>query len=162
MRAKVSASRAALLLLAAFSTMAVTASPVSAERFTAVQDSGPATSRSEGQALASSAASVAGVLVRGIRAADLSKLPGAANLQGTLDGLDERKVVAIGRQLADQLSLRTGDTITLVAPHATMPARGNPPIAVYTAAAVLEAGMSPSDSAVVFMPLTEASNLLGR
>src|SRR6202162_2305961 len=45
----------------------------------------------EGQALASSPFNSAGVLVRGIRAADLSKLPSIANniKQGTLEGFDE-------------------------------------------------------------------------
>src|ERR1700748_2150548 len=45
----------------------------------------------EGQALASSPFSAAGVLVRGLRAQDLMKLPSDANniRQGTLDGFDE-------------------------------------------------------------------------
>src|SRR5438105_13596273 len=45
----------------------------------------------EGQALASSPLSASGVLVRGIRAADLKRMPSVANnvLQGTLDGFDE-------------------------------------------------------------------------
>src|SRR5271166_1673839 len=45
----------------------------------------------EGQALASSPLGAAGVLVRGVRAADLLKLPLVANniRQGTLEGFDE-------------------------------------------------------------------------
>src|ERR1700712_5248546 len=45
----------------------------------------------EGRALASSPFTAAGVLVRGIRAADLMKLPSVARniRQGTLDGFDE-------------------------------------------------------------------------
>src|SRR5882762_5425119 len=45
----------------------------------------------EGQALASSPFNASGVLVRGVRAADLAKLPSvAANIrQGTLEGFDE-------------------------------------------------------------------------
>src|SRR5713226_8977871 len=58
----------------------------------------------EGQALASSPFSAAGVLVRGVRSADLLKLPSIANniRQGTLEGFDEGQGVAIGRRLADQ------------------------------------------------------------
>src|SRR5437867_6728373 len=45
----------------------------------------------EGQALASSPFNASGVLVRGIRAADLMQLPSIANnaRQGTIDGFDE-------------------------------------------------------------------------
>src|SRR5438874_11145853 len=73
----------------------------------------------EGQALASSPFNSAGVLVRGVRAADLGKLPSVANniRQGTLDGFDEGQGVAIGRRLADQLSLLVGAMVTLVAPR---------------------------------------------
>src|SRR6187549_1926462 len=47
----------------------------------------------EGQALASSPFNAAGVLVRGVRAADLARLPSiASNIkQGSLDGFDERE-----------------------------------------------------------------------
>ena len=70
-----------------------------------------------------------GVLVRGMRAADLDKLPSVANniKQGTLDGFDEGQGVAIGRRLADQLSLRAGDNITLVAPRGAVTPMGTTP-----------------------------------
>src|SRR5437016_10132157 len=72
----------------------------------------------EGQALASSPFSSSGVLVRGMRGADLAALPsiGKNIKQGSLEDFDEGQGVAIGRRLADQLSLRTGDNLTLVAP----------------------------------------------
>src|SRR5476651_60497 len=73
----------------------------------------------EGQALASSPFNAGGVLIRGIRLKDLEGLPSVINniKQGTLGGFDEGQGVAIGRRLADQLSLRSGDNITLVAPR---------------------------------------------
>ena len=73
----------------------------------------------EGQALASSPFNSGGVLVRGIRAADLLKLPSIANniRQGSLDGFDQGQGLAIGRRLADSISVRSGDNITLVAPR---------------------------------------------
>src|SRR5436189_2478012 len=73
----------------------------------------------EGQALASSPFNSSGVLVRGMRAADLEKLSSIAkNLrQGTLDGFDDGQGLLIGKRLADQLSLRSGDNLTLVAPR---------------------------------------------
>src|ERR1700753_3409224 len=56
----------------------------------------------EGEALAASPFNSAGVLVRGIRAADLSKLGSIANniKQGTLEGFDTGQGLAIGRRLA--------------------------------------------------------------
>src|SRR6201985_677939 len=73
----------------------------------------------EGQALASSPFNAAGVLVRGIRGADLAKLTSIANniKQGTLEGFGQGQGVVIGRRLADQLTLRAGDSVTLVSPR---------------------------------------------
>jgi lipoprotein-releasing system permease protein len=119
----------------------------------------------EGQALASSPFNSAGVLVRGIRAADLSKLGSIANniKQGSLAGFDEGAGVAIGRRLADQLSLRAGDSVTLVAPKGAVTPMGTTPrIKPYKIAAVFEIGMSEYDAAFVFMPLTEAQAYFNR
>jgi lipoprotein-releasing system permease protein len=119
----------------------------------------------EGQALASSPFNSGGVLVRGIRVQDLEKLPSIAKniKQGTLKGFDEGQGVAIGRRLADQLSLRSGDNITLVAPQGAVTPMGTMPrIKVYKVAAVFEIGMSEYDSAFVFMPLKEAQAYFNR
>src|SRR5256885_767675 len=119
----------------------------------------------EGQALASSPFNAAGVLLRGVRAADLKKLPSIANniRQGTLDGFDEGQGVAIGRRLADQLSVRAGDSVTLVAPRGAVTPMGTTPrIKAYRIAAVFEVGMSEYDSAFVFMPLPEAQAYFNR
>jgi lipoprotein-releasing system permease protein len=119
----------------------------------------------EGQALASSPSSAGGVLVRGVRLDDLKKLPSIANTirQGSLDGFDQGQGVAIGRRLADQLSLRAGDNITLVAPRGAVTAMGTVPrIKAYRVAAVFEVGMSEYDSAFVYMPLSEAQAYFNR
>lgn len=119
----------------------------------------------EGQALASSPSNASGVLVRGVRHSDLVKLPSIANnvKQGSLDGFDLGQGVAIGRRLADQLSLRAGDNITLVAPRGAVTAMGTVPrIKAYRIAAVFEIGMSEYDSAFVYMPLTEAQAYFNR
>src|SRR3954471_2172883 len=119
----------------------------------------------EGQALASSPFNAGGVLVRGIRLTDLQKLPSIAKniKQGTLEGFDEGQGVLIGRRLADQLSLRSGDNITLVAPRGAVTPMGTTPrIKVYKIAAVFEIGMSEYDSSVVFMPLKEAQAYFNR
>lgn len=118
----------------------------------------------EGQALASGT-QASGVLVRGIRAADLERLPSIARniKQGTLDGFDAGQGLLIGRRLADQLSLRAGDNITLVAPRGAVTPMGTTPrIKAYKVAAVFEIGMSEYDAAFVFMPLPEAQAYFNR
>ena len=119
----------------------------------------------EGQALASSPFNAGGVLVRGIRLMDLEKLPSIINniKQGSLGGFDDGQGVAIGRRLADQLSLHAGDNVTLVAPRGAVTAVGTTPrIKPYKIAAVFEIGMSEYDSAMVFMPLKEAQAYFNR
>src|SRR3954469_4252982 len=112
----------------------------------------------EGQALASSPFNASGVLVRGVRAADLAKLPSISKTikRGRLDGFGEGEGCAIGRRLADQLSLRAGDNVTLVAPRGAVTPMGTTPrIKSYKVAAVFEIGMSEYAAAFVFMPLVE-------
>jgi lipoprotein-releasing system permease protein len=119
----------------------------------------------EGQALASSPFGSTGVLVRGVRGDDLARLPSIGNRirQGTLEGFDSSEGVAIGRRLADQLSLRTGDSVTLIQPRgADTPFGRTPRIKPYKIAAVFEVGMSEYDSAFVFMPITEAQAYFNR
>jgi lipoprotein-releasing system permease protein len=119
----------------------------------------------EGQALASSPFNASGVLVRGIRSRDLTELPSIANniKQGTLEGFDEGQGLVVGRRLADQLSLRSGDNVTLVAPRGAVTVMGTTPrIKTYKVAAVFEIGMSEYDMAFVYMPLPEAQAYFNR
>jgi lipoprotein-releasing system permease protein len=119
----------------------------------------------EGQALASSPFNASGVLVRGIRGVDLNKLSSiASNIKsGTLEGFDEGQGIAIGKRLADQLSLRVGDSVTLVAPRGAVTPMGTTPrIKPYKIAAIFEIGMSEYDAAFVFMPLPEAQAYFNR
>ncbi len=119
----------------------------------------------EGQALASSPFNASGVVVRGMRGADLAKLTQVSKniKQGTLDGFDEGQGIAIGARLAEQLSVRAGDNLTLVAPRGAVTPMGTTPrIKAYKIAAVFEIGMSEYDSAFVFMPLTEAQAYFNR
>src|SRR6187549_2357036 len=136
-----------------------------AERISQVQGIRLAAPVVDGQALGSSPFNAAGVFVRGIRAGDLVNLTSIAKniKQGTLDGFDEGQGVAIGRRLADQLSLHAGDSITLVAPRGAVTPMGTTPrIKPYKVAAVFEVGMSEYDSAFVFMPLPESQAYFNR
>ena len=99
----------------------------------------------EGQALASSPFNASGVLVRGVRGGDLAKLSSvASNIEfGTLDGFDQGQGLAIGSRLAEQLSVRAGDNLTLVAPRGAVTPMGTTPrIKAYKISAVFEIGMS--------------------
>jgi len=119
----------------------------------------------EGQALASSPFNASGVVVRGMRGGDLMKLTQVSSniKQGTLDGFDDGQGIAIGSRLAEQLSVRAGDNLTLVAPRGAVTPMGTTPrIKAYKIAAVFEIGMSEYDSAFVFMPLTEAQAYFNR
>jgi lipoprotein-releasing system permease protein len=119
----------------------------------------------DGQGLASSPFNAFGVLIRGMRADDLNNLTSIAKniKQGTLEGFDDGQGIAIGRRLADQLSVHAGDTVTLVSPKGAVTPMGvTPRIKPYRVAAVFEIGMSEYDSGIVFMPLTEAQSYLNR
>ncbi|MFL9502450.1 lipoprotein-releasing ABC transporter permease subunit [Rhodopseudomonas palustris] len=136
-----------------------------ADRLSGVQGIKLAAPVVDGQALASSPFNASGVFVRGIRADDLNHLSSIANhlKQGTLEGFDDSQGVAIGRRLADQLSLHAGDSITLVAPRGAVTPMGTTPrIKPYKVAAVFEIGMSEYDSTFVFMPLKEAQAYFNR
>jgi lipoprotein-releasing system permease protein len=113
----------------------------------------------EGQVFASSQFGQSGGLVRGIREADLKRLPGVASniTQGSLDGFDAGQGVAVGAKLAEHLSLRIGDTMTLITPHgAQTPFGVTPRLKSYSVAAIFKVGMANFDGAFIFMPLAEA------
>jgi hypothetical protein len=119
----------------------------------------------DGTALASSPFNASGVFVRGIRSDDLNNLTSIAKniKQGTLEGFDEGQGIAIGRRLADQLSVHAGDSVTLVAPRGAVTPMGTTPrIKPYKVSAVFEIGMSEYDSTFVFMPLPEAQAYFNR
>src|SRR5271154_6214389 len=119
----------------------------------------------EGQALASSPFQASGVLVRGIREQDLKSLPaiGPNIKNGTLEGFDGGQGVVIGARLANQLSVRAGDQVTLVAPRGAVTPMGTTPrIKTYKIAALFEIGMSEYDNVFVFMPLAEAQAYFNR
>jgi lipoprotein-releasing system permease protein len=113
----------------------------------------------EGQAFATSPFSSGPALVRGVREADLKRLPGIEGhlTQGTLDGFDGGQGVAVGARLAEHLSLRVGDKITLIAPRgAQTPFGVTPRVKSYVVAAIFQIGMATFDNTFVFMPLAEA------
>ncbi len=119
----------------------------------------------EGQAFASSPYGGAGALVRGVRGADMPRLEAIAQnvRQGSLQDFDSGTGVAVGRRLAETLSLQAGDSITLTNPRGPATPFGVAPRQkAYTVAAVFEIGMSEFDATFVFMPLSEAQPFFNR
>ncbi|HWK87517.1 MAG TPA: lipoprotein-releasing ABC transporter permease subunit [Xanthobacteraceae bacterium] len=136
-----------------------------AKRISAIKGVTLAVPLVEGQALASSPFQAGGVLVRGVREEDLRRLPaiGSGLKSGTLEGFDNGQGVLIGKRLADTLSVRAGDQITLVAPRGAVTPMGTTPrIKAYKIAGLFEIGMSEYDQVFVFMPLAEAQAYFNR
>lgn len=108
---------------------------------------------------AASTRSMAFALVRGIREADIKRLPGIArNVKlGTLDGFDTAGGVAIGQRLAENLGLRIGDKLKiLTASGAQTPFGVTPRSKVYPVTAIFQIGMAEFDNLFVYMALPEA------
>jgi lipoprotein-releasing system permease protein len=100
-----------------------------------------------------------GALVRGVRERDIKRLPGVAEnvKRGTLDGFDVAEGVAIGQKLAENLSVRIGDKVTiLTARGAATPFGVTPRIKSYPVVAIFQIGVSEFDGIFVFMPFEEA------
>lgn len=113
----------------------------------------------EGAAGISSPYQQAGALVRGIDGADLRRLPGIeGNVRlGTLQGFDAAGGVAIGSKLAENLSVRVGDTVTLLTSHgAETPFGVAPRLKAFPVVAIFQIGVSEFDNIFVYMPLPAA------
>jgi len=140
-----------------------------AERISQLQGIRLAAPVVDGQGMGSSPANATGVFMRGIRADDLNKLAAISqNIKdGSLEGFDEGQSVAIGKGLAEKLSLRAGDRITLISSQGSSRQGASltstaPRIKPYRIAAVFEIGMSEFDASFVFMPLAEAQTYFNR
>ncbi|HEV2571455.1 lipoprotein-releasing ABC transporter permease subunit [Methylocella sp. CPCC 101449] len=106
-----------------------------------------------------------GALVRGIREKDIKQLPGiAGNVKlGTLDNFDTSEGVAIGQKLAENLSVRVGDKVSiLTARGAQTPFGVAPRIKSYPVVAIFQIGVSEFDGIFVYMPLAEAQEFFNR
>ena len=119
----------------------------------------------EGQAFASSSSGGSGVLVRGVRGEDMPRIRSIQNniRQGTIENFDANGGVAIGKRLAESLSLQVGDQLTLITPRgASTPFGTAPRIKAYPITAIFEIGMSEFDATFVYLPLTEAQSFFNR
>ena len=113
----------------------------------------------DGQAIATSSGSTTGVLVRGLRRADLKQLTTVSKTlsEGALDRYQGGESVIIGNRLAQKLRVVPGMTVTLMMPRGDVTPFGmTPRIKTYTVAGTFNIGMSEYDQTFVFMPLAEA------
>jgi lipoprotein-releasing system permease protein len=100
-----------------------------------------------------------GVIVRGMRPADLQTLTTVSSTlsEGALDHFAHGDEVILGQRLADNLRIVPGSTITLIAPHGDVTPFGTTPrVKTYRVAGTFNIGMSEYDQTFVFMPLAEA------
>ena len=113
----------------------------------------------EGQAMASVRGNAAGAVVRGIRPADLRKLPIlAGNIRaGSLAGFGARDDIVVGSRFAARFGLAPGATVTLISPSSRATAFGSVPrLKTFRVKAVFEVGMYEYDNAFLFVPLRTA------
>ena len=113
----------------------------------------------DGQALASGGGASPGVVVRGMRAADLANLTTVSNTLSpeALNLFHGGDSVIIGSRLAHKLGIEPGGEITLIAPKGNVTPFGvTPRIKTYTVAGTFTIGMSEYDQSYIFMPLDEA------
>ncbi|MBS0276165.1 MAG: lipoprotein-releasing ABC transporter permease subunit, partial [Proteobacteria bacterium] len=112
-----------------------------------------------GQGMASANFINSGVLVVGMRQADLKSLTMVSSSlsDGALAHFKGGDEVIIGQRLANKMRLLPGQTITLIAPHGDVTPFGTTPrIKTYRIAGTFNVGMSEYDSTFVFMPLDQA------
>jgi len=83
-------------------------------------------------------------------------------VSGSLGGLQpQAQNVAIGRQLAQNLGARVGDSITIINPQGRTTPFGTVPRQIaYTVAAIFEIGVYDFDERFVIMPIQDAQSLL--
>ncbi|MEA1084808.1 lipoprotein-releasing ABC transporter permease subunit [Sphingomonas sp. CD22] len=103
-----------------------------------------------------------GVLVRGVRMADVKPVIGDKLVMGTLAGIAPGTGrIAIGSRLAEALGAQVGSEISLFNPQGQATPFGTVPrIVNYTVGAIFEIGLYDYDKAYVIMPIEDAQTLL--
>ena len=123
----------------------------------------------QAQALVMGPGQVTGAIVRGMRAEDLrgnsliAKNIKDGSLKGYGDGEYGGDILLIGAGMADRLSVRAGDSVSIVSPSGAATAFGSTPRRkAYTLGGVFNVGLTQYDSAFIYMPLEQAQLLFGR
>jgi lipoprotein-releasing system permease protein len=128
------------------------------KRIRAVPDIVAARPQVEGQVLASTGHASTGVLVRGLRVADLEQQPLLANAidPAALAQFKDDGVI-VGVRLAQRLGVAPGGEITIVSPNGNATAFGTMPrIKSYRIVGLFDLGMFQYDNNMILMPLAAA------
>ncbi len=112
----------------------------------------------EGQVLASTGHASTGVLVRGMRAADIERQPLLANaIDPTALAQFKDDGVIVGVRLAQRLGVAPGAQVTIVSPNGNATAFGTMPrIKSYRIVGLFDLGMFQYDNNMILMPLAQA------
>jgi lipoprotein-releasing system permease protein len=113
----------------------------------------------DGEVMATANGIASGVLVRGMRRADLGTLTTVSKTlsDGALAHFGGGDSVIVGSRLAERLRIVPGQSITLIAPRGNVTPFGvTPRVKSYTVAGTFSIGMTEYDQTFVFMPLPEA------
>lgn len=123
----------------------------------------------ENQSVLRAGGQLTGVVVRGIAAEDLRRMPLVADsatpeaLRAFGSGAYGGDDLIIGKGLADALGLRVGDPITLFSPTGGGSSFGSLGLEkTYRVAGTFSAGMADYDRAFIFMPLEQAQIFFGK
>ena len=105
---------------------------------------------------------VEGIIIRGVRMADVKSMIGSKIQMGTLAGIvPGSRRIAIGSRLAEELGATVGSEISLFNPQGqTTPFGTVPRIVTYTVGAIFELGLYDYDKIYVIMPIEDAQSLL--
>lgn len=104
----------------------------------------------------------AGVLVKGVDKADLLERNSISDniISGSLDNFNNKSLI-IGTRLASYLNINVNDKITLLTSNKTETPFGSVPITdEYKVVSIFEVGMYDYDRGVLFLPRSEAINLV--
>ncbi len=119
----------------------------------------------EGEVLASGPGGAGqGAKVRGLRQADLERVPALADglTAGTLNGFDEFDGIAVTAGLASQIGVTMGDLVTLVSPNGDDDAYSfNPNIRAFPVVAIITTGQAEFDLTTLIMPFRMAQTFFG-
>lgn len=108
-------------------------------------------------------------IVRGMRPADVraTRLVSQNMKSGSMAGFGEGEyggdLILVGTKLAENLGVKAGDEVTLIAPSGALTAMGSAPRRkTYTVGGVFSVGVSEYDQAFIYMPLEQAQLFFGR
>jgi lipoprotein-releasing system permease protein len=112
----------------------------------------------EGQAMATANGVASGVVVRGVRQADLlsQKLLPNSIIAGAIEAISEKRI-GLGTRMALRMGVGVGDKVTLISPNGNATAFGTVPrMKAYEIGALFEVGMYDYDNTFILMPMEDA------